>query len=126
MTPLAEPADVTALTTETYTGAAEVQVRTLIRLVSGRIRAHLPDIDTWITDGLLDPTMVRDFVAEVTIRARTALDAGLGVISETHPEYSYRLSEAVSTSLNSITADEWSLLTPQSKRARRAFSIQPG
>lgn len=126
MTAFAQPIHVTELTTETYAGAAEAQVRALIRSISGRIRARLPNLDTWIADGLVDPVMVQDLVVQVTIRALDALTRGLGVISETHPEYAYRVSEAAAAGVSGITEDEWRALTPQSRRPRGAFSITPG
>lgn len=126
MTVFAEPVHVTELTMEHYTGAVEMRVRALIRAISGRIRAHLPDLDSWIAEGSVDPVMVQDLVVGVVIRALDALERGAGVISETHPEYSYRLSEAAAAGVNGITDDEWALLTPQSRRPRGAFSITPG
>lgn len=126
MSPFAEPIHVTELTLEAYTGAEEMKVRALIRSISGRIRSRLPSIDLWISEGSVDPVMVQDVVVEVTIRALDALTRGLGVVSETHPEYSYRLSDAAAASVNSITAEEWASLTPQSRRPRGAFSIIPG
>lgn len=126
MSAFAEPVHVTELTMEYYTGPAEMRVRALIRAISGRIRANRPHIDLWIANAEIDPLTVQDLVVGVTIRAMDALTRGYGVISETHPEYSYRLSEAAAAGVDGITEAEWRTLTPQSRRPRGAFSITPG
>lgn len=116
--------DLTARTGVTYAGADLVQVQAVLADVSAIIRARRPQIDAWITAAKIDPQVVKAVACQAAARyLNTRETGGLGVRSETHPEYAYTLTSAAANGL-SLTDDELMLLTLPPAQA--AFSIMPG
>lgn len=125
MAAFVDPSDVALRLGRIFTDQELFQVGALCDDVSGIIRARRPQIDTWIADGDLPQATVVAVACQVVARVLTTVDlGGVGIVSETHPEYAYELSQAAAAGLR-LTQDELDLLTPVTGR-RRAFSIQPG
>lgn len=124
--PLCTPDDVGAWLGTSYTEdmAEYVQVSKLCAAVSALIRARRPRIDDWLADGLLDDDLVRSIAVQVVARQLTTISTGgVGVRSETHPEYSYELTASAAAGLN-LSKAELTALTPLAGRDR-PFSIIP-
>jgi hypothetical protein len=124
--PLCTPHDVGAWLGVTYEAdmTEYVQVSKLCAAVSALIRARRPRIDTWLADGLIDDDLVRSIAVQVVARVlHTVTTGGVGVRSETHPEYSYELTSSAAAGLN-LSKAELTALTPQAGR-ERPFSIIP-
>lgn len=124
--PLCTPHDVGAWLGTSYTEdmAEYVQVSKLCAAVSALIRARRPRIDDWLADGLLDDDLVRAIAVQVVARQLTTISTGgVGVRSETHPEYSYELTASAAAGLN-LSKAELTALTPLAGRDR-PFSIIP-
>jgi hypothetical protein len=122
-TPYATVQDVAIRLNTTFEGGEEEQVEAFLRDVSALIRNEVPDLDTRLADGQVDPDFVVGVVFQIIGRILTAANGGgVGVTSETHPEYAYTLSRAAAEGLE-LTAAELRKL-----RGRRsaAFSIIPG
>lgn len=127
MAPLCTPADIGAMLARTFTPATPeyAQVEWICGAVSDMIRARRPQIDQWIADGVLSASLVTSVACQVVARVLNTIETGgVGVRSETHPEYSYELTASAAAGLN-LTKAELALLTPDLGRAK-AFSIMPG
>lgn len=124
--PLCTPDEVAeTLGVPMFEGAELVQVDRLCAQVSGLIRAHRPLIDAWLTAGKVDADVLSGVACQAVARVRTSISTGgVGVRSETHPEYAYTLTSTAAAGL-ALTADELALLTP-SLDDRAAFTIRPG
>jgi hypothetical protein len=119
------PSEVAVRTGATFDDATHIQVAMLCDDVSAMIRARRPLIDTWIAAGSLPERVVSAVACQVVSRVlTTTATGGVGLRSETHPEYSYELTSSAAAGLN-LTKAELALLTPLSGR-ERPFSIQPG
>lgn len=126
MAPLCTPHDVGVRIGVSYADDTDqyVQVATLCGDVSGLIRSRRPLVDSWIADGSLPSAIVVAIAAQVVARVLTTITTGgVGVRSETHPEYAYELTASAAAGLN-LTKAELAALTPLSGRSR-PFSIQP-
>lgn len=126
MAPLCSPADVgLRIGVEYGEDLAEYeQVAALCEDVSGMIRARRPLIDQWIADGDIPAAVVVAVACQVVARVLTSISTGgVGVRSETHPEYGYELTASAAAGLN-LTKAELELLTAPAGRSR-PFSIQP-
>jgi hypothetical protein len=115
--------DVATRLNTTFEGAETNQVNAFLDDVSAVIRADVPDIDDRITAGTLDTGLVRAVVFQIVARLLTAAGNGIGVASETHPEYAYTLTKAAAAGLG-LTDDEISRLSV--RHVGRPFSIRPG
>lgn len=122
-TSYATPQDVAIrLNTEFDKGETD-QVEAFLEDVSALIRNEVPDLDARLAAGTADPKFVKGVVFQIIGRILTAANSGgVGLTSETHPEYAYTLSRAAAEGLD-LTAAELRKL-----RGRRsaAFSIIPG
>lgn len=125
MAALCTPDDIAArVGAEAYQGAELIQVLVLCDDVSGLIRTRRPLIDTWISTAVIDPDVVVAIACQVVLRVMTTITTGgVGIRSETHPEYGYELTASAAAGLN-LTKAELAALTPVSARPR-PFSIQP-
>lgn len=127
VTALCAPQDVEVWLGTSYQDdvTAYLQVAKLCDAVSALIRARRPQIDTWIAGGLLDDALVCSIAVQVVARNLTSIaTGGVGVRSETHPEYAYELTAAAAAGL-SLTKAELAALTPAVGR-ERPFSIISG
>ncbi|WP_159840210.1 hypothetical protein [Nocardia sp. CY41] len=93
-TPLLEPADVQAISGETYEGAEVTQVNRLITLVSAKLRNRVSGLDERIAAGTLDPDLVKGVGAVIVIRSLDTLRRGLGVKRVEYPEWSTEYASA--------------------------------
>lgn len=122
-TPYASVVDVATRLDTTFENGEQAQVEAFLRDVSALIRSEVPDLDTRLAAGQADPDLVVGVVFQIIGRILSAATGGgVGVTSETHPEYAYTLSRAAIEGLE-LTAAELRKL-----RGRRssAFSIIPG
>lgn len=119
------PVEVATRTGAEFSDAEHIQVAMLCDDVSAMIRARRPLIDTWLASGAMPERVVTAVACQVVARVLTTIaTGGVGLRSETHPEYSYELTSSAAAGLN-LTKAELALLTPSSGRDR-PFSIQPG
>lgn len=121
--PYATVEDVAIRLATSYSGDQEAQVEALIADISSYMRSVRPLLDQWIAAGLVSADAARAVCCQATARMLTSVHTGgMGVIGESHPEYSYQLSQAAAAGML-LTEDELNALTPFGPR--RAFSIQP-
>lgn len=124
-TPFATPTDVATLLKVTFDPAEELQCEMVLAAISAAFRSRLPDLDTWITDGLTDPVLAKFAVCDIA-KQYIQVTKVAGVKSETHPEYAVVFQDMSGTG---VELGDWiDLLTPASNRTARgrAFSIHPG
>lgn len=124
-TPFATSDDVATLLTVTFDQAEELQCTMILAAISAAMRSRLPDLDTWIADGLTDPVLAKFAACDIAKTYVQVTKTG-GVKSETHPEYAVVFQDVTG---RGVDLTEWAdLLTPSANRnARgRAFSIHPG
>lgn len=122
--PLCTPEDVALRLGVRYEGDQYDQVLSYCVDVSALIRTRRPMLDRWLTTGALTVDLVRAVACQVVARVlTTASTGGVGLRSETHPEYSYELTSSAAAGLN-LTKAEITSLTPRAGR-ERPFSIQP-
>jgi hypothetical protein len=123
--PLCSPGDVAeTLGVDPYEEPEYSQVGRLCRVVSGLIRSRRRLVDTWLAQGLLDADLVNGIAVQVVMRVMTTVSTGgVGLRSETHPEYSYELTASAAAGLN-LTKAELAALTPDVGRSR-PFSVMP-
>lgn len=123
--PFCTPVEVAARIGQEWDDAEYTQVAMLCDDVSAMIRARRPRIDTWLATGAIPEGIVTAVACQVVARVlTTAATGGVGLRSETHPEYSYELTASAAAGLN-LTKAELALLTPSAGR-ERPFSIHPG
>lgn len=126
MAPLCDPFDVGVRLGTAYgeDTAEYLQVLAICEDVSGMIRTRRPLVDEWVATGVLAESVVVAVACQVVARVLTTVtQGGVGVRSETHPEFSYELTASAAAGLN-LTKAEINLLTPAGKR-EKPFSIQP-
>lgn len=124
-TPYASPSDVAALLKVTFDQAEELQCTMVLAAISAALRSKLPELDTWITEGLTDPDLAKFAVCDIATSYIQVTETK-GIKSETHPEYTVVFQDVARSG---VDVTDWiDLLTPASnRRARgRAFSIHPG
>jgi hypothetical protein len=124
MASYAEPGDVSVRLGVDFSPAETSQATALLADVSEIMRARLPELDTWIADGLVTAELARAVACQVAMQAITVAGAGVGIRSETHPEYSVTFTDAATAGLD-LTEAQRDLLTPKRQR-NRPFSITPG
>lgn len=124
MTPLVTPQHVADRLADEYAGAELTQVLALCGDVSALIRSRLPRVDEWLADGSLSPDAVVAVGCQIVARALTSIaTGGVGVRSETHPEWSFELAASTANGL-SLTNREVLTLTPAGA-SKRPFTIYP-
>lgn len=123
--PLCTPEDIAEMLGDSrYEDAELIQLVWLCRRVSGVIRSRRPLVDVWLAAGKLELDTVNAVACQMVARIRTTIaTGGVGMRSETHPEYSYELTSSAAAGLN-LTKAELALLTPEAGR-NRPFSVQP-
>jgi hypothetical protein len=126
-TPFATTTDVATLLKVTFDTAEELQCGMVLAAISAAMRSKLPDLDTWIADGLTDPVLANFVACDIAKQYIQVVKTG-GVKSEQHPEYTVVFQDITATGVESVLADWIDLLTPASNRRgrSRAFSIHPG
>jgi hypothetical protein len=124
--PHATPGEVATFLKVTFDPAEEQQCLMVLAAVSAIMRSRLPDLDTWIADGLTDPVLVAFCAVTMANGCIQVTEVG-NVKSETHPEHTIVFRDVAESDVD--LTDRWiELLTPHETRTRggRAFSIRPG
>lgn len=125
-TPYAEPDDVAIrLGLSGFTNAEELQALALLSDVSEIMRARLPLLDTWISNGKTTAGLALAIACQLAMQAITISNVGVGVRQEVHPEHSVTFTDAATAGLD-LTDAQISLLTPDADERGKAFSIRPG
>lgn len=126
-TPFAEVSDVATLLKVTFDDAETLQCEMVLAAISAAIRAKIPGLDTWITNGSTDEVLAKFAACDIAKDYIQVTKVG-GVKSETHPEYTIVFQDFDGASLEDAVEAWTDLLTPASNRSARgkAFSIHPG
>lgn len=127
MATYADPTDVATRLNVTFDDGETAQCEALLGDVSVLMRARLPQLDTWIADGLTETALAKSIACYLAMQAITVIDAGVGSEQTSHPEHFVRISTAAQAGVR-LSDDHINDLTPDSLRTRRgkAFSIRPG
>ena len=122
--PLCDPAEVAEMlgVDPPYQGAELAQVAWLCAQVSGLIRAQRPQIDLWMAELRVNPTVVTGIACQVVARVKTALALGGVPQSEQSPRETLDAAAAALV----LRPNELALLTPPPADERTAFTIRPG
>jgi len=119
-TAFATVADVQDLYEVELPAGAEARVQTLLDYASAIYRRAHPSLGAGLSDGSLDPVLVR--LAVVNACLRVIRNPG-GVISETAGEFSYRVDSAMAAGRLSFTAEEMSWGRPPRTGAPRTINL---
>lgn len=125
--PYATPEDVATILKVAFDQADTLQCRMVLAAVSASMRSRLPSLDSWIAQGLTDPTLAQFCAITMTLDCVQVVDAG-NVKSEQHPEHTIVFRDFGDEGDLEVP-DSWiDRLTPHETRSRdgRAFSIRPG
>lgn len=110
--------DVEARLGRTLDTSEQTIVTTRLNDVELMIRHRIPDLDTKVSTGVIDPEMLVMIECESILRLIRNPD---GYTSETDGNYSYQISAAVASGKLDILASEWALLGIRNG----AFTIRP-
>lgn len=104
----------------------EGQCLALLEDVSEIMRARLPLLDTWITNGVVTAKLARTVACWLAMQCINVVTVGVGSTNQTHPEHSVTIASAAASGVD-LTDAQIDMLTPSTaKPSGRAFSVRPG
>lgn len=110
--------DVEARLGRTLDASEQTIVNTRLNDVELMIRHRIPDLDTKVSTGVIDPAVVVMVECDAILRLVRNPD---GYTAETDGNYSYQISKEVASGRLDILAGEWALLGIRNG----AFTIRP-